>query len=259
MGIKTQPKNPKKKLDVPSKQKKVPQSEAEFVKNIGALQPPVFDTLKPVLGVTLIDGSRSKASTDKKNDRKLLTRDEYLRQTDKFAGPPKIRTNAASPDPNIETTIEEERTQTIQEEDSQIQTVNLDLLDDIPNNEEELINSIRRNSNAESKENNRFVSNDGNRISMYAAGFPDEDDMSEIDKFNKKILLATDWGINPPAIKEKPEPKPFVKPNSRQQRKTHGSKPKLPRDRPYIDHATHRTHDPPPRYGKTMRHADENS
>ena len=257
MGIKSQPKAKIKKLDVPPKKKKAPNAESEFVKNIGALQPPVFDTLKPVLGVTLIDGSRSKASTDKKSDRKLLTREEYLRQTDKFAGPPKISiSNAQSPEPNMTTTIEEERTQTIQEEDSQIQSVNLELLDDIPNIEDELINSIRRNSNAGSAKENRFVSGDGNRISMYTAGFPEEEDMSEIDKFNKKILMSTDWGINPPAMKEKAEPKTFRKPNSRQQRKTHGSKPKLPRDRPYVDQATHRTHDPPPRYGKTMRHVD---
>ena len=71
--------------------------------------------------------------------------------------------------------------------------------------------------------------------------------------------MATDWGINPPAVKEKGESKSPIKPSSRQKRLAHGSKPKLPRDRPYVDATTNRSHGPPPMYGKTMRHGDENS
>lgn len=159
----------------------------------------------------------------------------------------------------MDSTLDEDRNQTIPEEESTIQShVNLDLLDDIPNLEDELLASIRKNSVAGSQDN-RYTSNDGNRITQYTAGFPDEEDMSEIDKFNKRILQSTDWGINPPALKEKAEPKMALKPKISQHRMTHGNKVKLPRERPYVDQATQRTHDPPPRYGKTMYHGDENS
>jgi len=106
----------------------------------------VFDTLKPVLGVTLIDGSRSKVSTDKKMDRKLMTREEYLRQTDKFAGPPKINVanvNDAADNPDLERSPKEEIA-AIPEEDASIQShINLDLLEDIPNIEDDLLNIQR--------------------------------------------------------------------------------------------------------------------
>jgi hypothetical protein len=45
--------------------KKIPIDEFEFVKNLNTLQPPVFETLKPSFGVTLIEGSKTKASTEK--------------------------------------------------------------------------------------------------------------------------------------------------------------------------------------------------
>ena len=248
-------KSPKKPLGKPLLKKKPPAAEAEFVKNIGALQPPVFDTLKPVLGVTLIDGSRSKVSDVKKTDRKLLTREEYLRQTDKFAGPPKINVasvNDSQDHPELQKKIEQDQSMTIPEEETSITShINLDQLEDIPNIDDEFLNLQRQSSYQGSADAPGYT--DGNRIMQYSAGFPDDEDMSEIDKFNKKILLSTEWGINPPAIKEKPEPKLPIRPKALQQAMTHGNKPKLPRDRPYVDKSTDRQHDAPPRYGKTMR------
>ena len=254
-------KSPKKPLAKPPRQKKAPAAEAEFVKNLGALQPPVFDTLKPVLGVTLIDGSRSKLSTDKKTDRKLMTREEYLRQTDKFAGPPKINVasvNDSADHPDLDREKKDDEKNAIIEEEASIHShINLDLLEDIPTIEDDLL-AMQRQSSYQGSADQPGGDVDGNRIMQYTAGFPDDEDMSEIDKFNKKILLSTDWGINPPAIKEKAEPKVPIKPKPHQAAMTHGLKSKLPRDRPYVDQgSTHRAHDPPPRYGKTMRDFEE--
>jgi hypothetical protein len=43
---------------------------------------------------------------------------------------------------------------------------------------------------------------DENRITQYGGAIPEnEEQMSEIDKFNLKIMGATDWGVNPSKTK----------------------------------------------------------
>ena len=97
-----------------------------------------------------------------------------------------------------------------------------------------------------------------NRITQYDHGFPGEDNRSEIDKFNMKILHAADWGQNPAPSMNRNAKLSIKKPNPKLQHYTHGLKAKNPRDRPNIERVGgRRTRDPPPKFGKTMVHSQQ--
>jgi hypothetical protein len=80
-------------------------------------------------------------------------------------------------------------------------------------------------------------------------------EMSEIDKFNMKILKSTDWGINPaPKNGKDDRARPAIRANPSLINRTHGLKAKKPRDRPFQEKiGAMRTHAPPPPFGRSMR------
>jgi hypothetical protein len=102
---------------------------------------------------------------------------------------------------------------------------------------------------------------DENRVTQYTHGFVEEEEMSEIDKFNMGILKSTEWGLNPTnkggmRIGHRPTNRPSIETII----KTHGIKTRMPRERPFVEKiGPRRMHNPPPKFGRTMRNlsADE--
>lgn len=250
------PPNPKGKKQlgrVPSrkelptlKQKKAPVNDVEFVKNVQSGQPPLFDNIKLTPGVKIGEGNRFKTSPHRQKNR-TLSRGQYRR----LAESPGLLMTQSSFASSIKSSKHETKDGAKNEAlKSQVMTSNPELLSEIPDIEDEERFEASVNPNPRKSKSVRQLA----PITKFGEEVEEEEGMSEVDQFNFKILKSTNWGSNPP-IREPILPTRMPKrPSNKSLQETHGFKIKLPRDRPYIESTTSRSHMPPPPIGKTMGH-----
>lgn len=255
--------NKKKRVIEDTRVKTAPAREQDYVKNMTALGPALFDIIKLNSGVTISDNTRTKyGQMTHSASQRTLTRKDYNHYT----------LSQKSPSSNIPPLLDKKSnlSQDSFKNSSRISSKR-DALEDIP--EYEGVDLID-----ESEEFDFQLKPFKSRGNIKTFGVSSKiDEENPIEKFNKDIIKNKQWGINPamkkPLIVEKVKKKPddrglkdiygdiLKKPKDQpfitvdELWKTHGVKLKKPRDRPNIEKIEKKSRPPPPPYGFTMINA----
>ena len=258
------PSNSKKKRLVEDlRVKTAPVRETDWVKNMTALGPALFDVIKLNAGVTLSDNNRTKyPQITHSASQRTLTRRDYSQLALSHKSPAGLVPPLLDKKANL--------SQDSFKNSSRISSKR-DALEDIP--EYEGVDLIDESEEFEFQL--KPSKSRGNVKTFGVAGKIDEE--NPIERFNKDIVKNKQWGANPalkkPLIVEKVKKKPddrgmkdiygdiLKKPKDQpfitvdELWKTHGAKLKKPRDRPYVEKIEKKSRAPPPPYGFTMINA----
>jgi len=228
------------------KQRKAPAADIEFVKNVQSGQPPLFDNIKLAPGVRIGEGNKYKNSPNKHKS-KTLTRAQYRNLTES----PGLLMTTSSYSSSMRSSRREVRGEAREEVmKSQVVTSNHELLSEIPDIEDEDAHEvIQKPSPRKSKSSRNFAS-----ITKFGEDMEEDEGMSEVDKFNFQIMKSKNWGSNPPVREPIAKGEMPKRPTHKGLQQTHGYKKRLPRDRPFIETKSSRSHLPPPPLGMTMGH-----
>lgn len=253
----------KKKIVEDLRVKTAPVREQDWVKNMTAVGPALFDIIKLNNGVTLSDGNRTKyPQITHSASQRTLTRKDYNHYTLSVKSP----VNGVPPLIDKKSNLSQDSFKN----SSRISSKR-DVLEEIPEYEGvDLIDESEEFDLAIKPHKSR-----GNIRTFTSSGKIDEDNPIEV--FNKNIVGNKQWGINPamkkPLIVEKigkrpndrglkdiygdilkkPKDQPFITVDELW--KTHAVKLKKPRDRPNIEKIEKKSRPPPPPYGFTMINA----
>ncbi|OMJ78979.1 hypothetical protein SteCoe_21107 [Stentor coeruleus] len=257
-------KKPTSEMQPAKRIKTTPQHEQDWVKNLTLLQPPLFDSIRLSVGVTLVDGQRTKRSTESV-DFRFMTRKQYnqtfhssMNQT-VILNPPLERRSSIDSSVDSEYKNHEGKK---------------DFLESIPDYED--FKGDNQGTKNVSISMSPIRPGHG-KVVKYGTGFEASEQSGPNDKFNAEILKNKNWGLNPPMkepkvierlpkksstkemrelygdILKKPKDNPFITPSELWE--ASGGKIKKPRDRPNIERIEKKTRMPPPPYGFTMVNA----
>lgn len=253
----------KKKFD-DLRMKTAPAREQDWVRNMTALGPSLYEIIKLNPGVTLTDGPKTKyPQITQSASQKTLTRREYLNHSNSYKSlnPPLVL-----PEKQFSGNSSQDNYK-----NSSKMSSKRDFLEEIPE-----YDGVDLLQESEELDLPVKISHSKDRIKMYGQNSPINDD-NPIEKFNAEIKLNKQWGRNPtykkPLIIEniakkpssagmkdiygdllkKPKDQPFI--SVEELWKSKGNKIKKPRDRPFIEKVQKKSRQPAPPYGFTMINA----
>ena len=254
----------KKKIIEDFRVKTAPVRENDWVRNMTAPGPSLYEMIKLNPGVTLTDGSKIKyPQIGQSASQKTLTRSEYYNHTTPFKSSSPL---TALPEKQLSSNLSHEYLK-----NSSRLSSKRDFLEEIPE-----YDGADLLQESEEFDMPVKVSLSKGKIKLYSKNEPFDED-NPIEKFNSEIKLNKQWGKNPsykkPNIVEniakkpnkagikdiygdllkKPKDQPFI--SVEELWKTKGNKIKKPRDRPYIEKIKKKSRPPPPPYGFTMINA----
>ena len=244
--------------------KTAPIRENDWVRNMTALGPSLYEVIKLNPGVTLTEGSRIKyPQITQSASQKTLTRRDYYNHTTPYKP---LTPLSAVPDKQLSSNLSQDYLK-----NSSRLSSKRDFLEEIP--EYDGVDMLQESEEFDMPiKVNSFKA----KIKLYGNNEP-FDEENPIEKFNSEIKQNKQWGKNPsyrkPVILEniakkpnsagikdiygdllkKPKDQPFI--SVEELWKSKGNKIKKPRDRPYIDKIKKKTRPPPPPYGFTMFNA----
>jgi hypothetical protein len=242
--------------------KTAPVREQDWVKNMTALGPALFDVIKLNNGVTISDGTRTKyPQITHSASQRTFTRKDYAQYS----------LNLKLPIGQIPIPLDKKSNQSHDSlKNSSRISSKRDALEEIP--EYEGVDFIEESEDFELP----LKPGAGGKIQKFGQSSR-LDEENPIEKFNKDIVKNKQWGANPalkkPLIIEKigkkpsdkdlkdiygdilkkPKDQPFI--TVEELWKGHPVKLKKPRDRPHIEKIHKKSRPPPPPYGFTMINA----
>lgn len=236
------------KRDLPSLVTKRPsEKHVEFVRNIQASQPPLYDNIKLSSGVLVRDGNLNRSSHLKSQVR-TLSRQQYRQVTE--TNTTSLDKSRSSQSSSLRPRGPEDRKENEENVKSAVVTTNSHILLELPDIAEEkpLLSNLR--ISPEKSKTSRALT----PITMFWEDMEDVAKLSEVDKFNFTILKNTNWGNNPPLRTPSVPARLPSRPTAKNLQETYGYRTKLPRERPHIEAFTSRSHLAPPPPRKTMGH-----
>lgn len=179
----------------------------EWVKNLPAAQPTVFEHTQPRPGVTITEGSQVKSAAQVPSQ--TMCRAEYQRRAHTKGKRP-VSGTADPPKTQLSPSVVPVR----------------DSFERIPEYElcpGEPLRSRRRASRAQQ-----------NKVTQYSKDGRGRENTSPFGLFNLEIIRDRNWGVNPPVKQTVLPRKPHIRPSSNTHRQTHGDRLKKPSDQPFL-------------------------
>lgn len=234
-----------------------------------SLQPPIYDTISMAPGVTMTEGSRTKAGSERTVDpkhMKLATYKEMFQER---------KPRNVDSDNKMEQSISDrkEKSKDKEEDKQSIKSgltsqkslkgtmdikIKMDLLRDIDDPGLKLPEIVEEKSASKVKPKKKiFKTRSPEKINVFLGGGNiKEEEMSEVDRFNLQLMGDTAWGQADVTGSRVVIPQRGVKPTQKEIKAGLGNIKKAPRERNNVEKSTTKKRLPPPPLGSTMGHGN---